>query len=381
MTTRRSLQFSTLLFKSCHKKQKNGRYFKNRELKNTTKVLSPLKGALNQVPAYFLFTGVSLYLQALLLITFSTLTFSVVTCGAYELLLGTGEVGSFSHFAGRTICRAVNKHTPDVMCRPIPAPDNTHNLTNIQSGSLDVALVNSKFLQDAISHSGYFKFLDINYDNLRLLLPIYRLPITLVVRRGAGIATLKDLRGKRVNGGAPLSMQELIFSEIMATLGWHQSDFSLYQSLSSAFAQDIIAFNNGTVQAMLHVGVHPDEKLERHLSHSRSTLVAIKEPEIDSLIHKKNGFCKSFVAAGTYSGVSNELDTLALETMLITNEDTEDSVVNTILAAIFAAREQLQQAHSSFLAAEIDISSANASEKIIPHPAVALYMQEKGMVK
>ncbi len=50
--------FSTLLLKSCHsvqyplegcKKQENGRYFKNLELKNTTKVL---------IPAYFPFTGV-----------------------------------------------------------------------------------------------------------------------------------------------------------------------------------------------------------------------------------------------------------------------------------------------------------------------------------
>ncbi len=353
MTTRRSLQFSTLqiLFLFFCKK------------KICLKVLIPS-------------TGVCLYLQILLLVTFSTLTVSVVPSRAYELLLGTGEVGSFSHFAGRTICRAVNKHTLDVVCRPIPAPDNTHNLTNIQGGSLDVALVNSKFLQDAISHSGYFKYLDINYDNLRLLLPIYRLPITLVVRRGSGITTLKDLRGKRVNSGAPLSIQELIFSEIMATLGWHQSDFSLYQSLSSAFAQDIIAFNNGTVQAMLHAGVHPDEKLERLLSHSRSKLVSINEPTINSLINKKIGFCKSSIAAGTYSGISDGLETLALETMLITNEDTDDSVVSTILDAVIAAKMQLQQAHPSFLASDI---YAEGCEKIVFHPAAALYIKEKGI--
>ncbi len=62
--------FSTLLLKNCNKKQENGRYFKNRELNNTTKVLSPLKGALNRVPAYFPFTGVRRIGCFILLIAF-----------------------------------------------------------------------------------------------------------------------------------------------------------------------------------------------------------------------------------------------------------------------------------------------------------------------
>ncbi len=38
---------SGLLRKSCHKKQENGEYYKNRELKNISKALLPLKGVLN----------------------------------------------------------------------------------------------------------------------------------------------------------------------------------------------------------------------------------------------------------------------------------------------------------------------------------------------
>ena len=46
------------------------------------------------------------------------LPFSAV---AFDVLLGTGETGTFSHFTGRTICRVVNRHADDINCRGVPA--------------------------------------------------------------------------------------------------------------------------------------------------------------------------------------------------------------------------------------------------------------------
>ena len=79
---------------------------------------------------------------------------------AMDILLGTGEAGSFSHFTGRTVCRIVNRHVPDLNCKVIPATGDIHNLTNLQGGSIDIALVDSRMLNDAFTQAGYFEFLE-----------------------------------------------------------------------------------------------------------------------------------------------------------------------------------------------------------------------------
>jgi TRAP-type uncharacterized transport system substrate-binding protein len=81
---------------------------------------------------------------------------------AFDILLGTGETGTFSHFTGRMICRMINIHSSDINCKTVPGPGDVHNLTNLQEGSLDIGLINSRMLRDAVNKTGYFEFLDIS---------------------------------------------------------------------------------------------------------------------------------------------------------------------------------------------------------------------------
>ncbi len=73
---------------------------------------------------------------------------------AFDILLGTGETGTFSYFTGRTICRVINRYADDIDCKPVPASGDEYNLTNLQGGSLDMALVDSRMLQDAMNKAG-----------------------------------------------------------------------------------------------------------------------------------------------------------------------------------------------------------------------------------
>lgn len=307
------------------------------------------------------------------ILLFISLSFLSPLCHAYDLLLGTGESGSFSFFTGRTICRAVNRHADGIDCTTVPTSEKANTLTNLQGGSLDMALVNSKVVNDAMYHSGDFRFLGINYYNLRLVLPMYRVPISIVARLDAKVNVMADLQGKRVNSGAPSSINTLVFNQIMTAMGWKKSQFSLLQSLPATSSQDVIAFNNGTVQAMLHIGVHPDKKLAQSLSNSKGKIVGITEPAIDRLVGQKVGYTKSFIGSGLYPSLPEKIQTLALETMLIATEDTDDEIVETVLEAIFLSQKILRQAHPSLLAEELEFAEATGCE-ILSHPAAVQYI-------
>ena len=133
---------------------------------------------------------------ALLLALLAVVVLSPSPGHSYELLIGTGPTGTFSYFAGRTVCRTINTLDNDLTCRPVPSENYTDSLTNTLSGSLDMALVNSKMINDAFHGAGHFQYISLEYDQLRLLMPLYRMPISLIVRRDANITSLEDLAGK-----------------------------------------------------------------------------------------------------------------------------------------------------------------------------------------
>jgi len=308
------------------------------------------------------------------LIIFLLVAFLPPASHAYELLLGTGEKGSFSHFTGKTICRLISLDS-ELSCKPVPAPDSSHNLTNLRSGSLDIALIDSRMLHDAFNNSGYFKFLDITYDNLRTLVPLYSVPIVLLARNDAKIKSLNDLKGKRFNAGAPLSPQHLAADNIMLAKGWTKKDFNPLSELSSNHAQDTLALSGGTIQAMLHIGVHPDPALASLLKRTKATLVGMDDPDIEKLVSAQSGFFQLTLPAETYSTNSKKLVTLGTEVTLVTSEDLDDATVTAILKAIFQHKGQLKKAHPA-LSPVREINTNKLNGEIRPHKAVFKYFQK-----
>jgi TRAP transporter TAXI family solute receptor len=296
------------------------------------------------------------------------------TSFSFELLIGTGERGSFSHYSGKIICRSIHKFDQDVTCSAVPSDSYTDNLTNVQGGSLDLALVNSKMINDAFHAEGLFKYVSLDYDQLRLLLPLYRTPISLLVRRDAHIDTLGDLVGKKVNAGRVFSLQEIVFVTIMAARGWGEDTFSLYQNLPETNSQDYIALHTGSVQAMLHIGMHPDDKLKRSMASGQTQIVGVNGRVAKHLVEGGSGFYPQSITSGTYSEYASDIDTLSLETLLVTSSDSDAETVALVLEAILAAKEQLQNAHPSFLSEPINIETLNESY-LHPHPEAILFFQ------
>jgi len=110
--------------------------------------------------------------RALIISAFLIVGLFPFSANALDILLGAGEPGTFSHFTSRILCRIIN-NSDDLNCKTVPAPDDVNNLTNLRGGALDIGLIDSRMLLDAINKTGQFKFFDINYENLRVLAPLY----------------------------------------------------------------------------------------------------------------------------------------------------------------------------------------------------------------
>ncbi|MEN8245327.1 MAG: TAXI family TRAP transporter solute-binding subunit [Thermodesulfobacteriota bacterium] len=294
---------------------------------------------------------------------------------AFDIHLGTGEPGTFSHFTGRMLCRVINSHTGDLNCQAVPAPDDVHNLTNLQGGSLDIGLVDSRMLFDAVNKSGHFEFLDISYKNLRMLAPMYDIPITLVVRKDAGITSLGDLKEKRINAGAPRSLQYLAMDTIMKAKNWSKNDFSLFGELPPSQSQDTMAFCHGTMQAMVHIGVHPDSSLQQLFKLCQADLVNMDDSDIENVVNDHPAFWKISIAADTYPSLPEEAITFGTRAMLVASEDLDEETVYKIIDAINGSKKRLTGAHPSLSLFSLDTAKKSMAG-LKQHPGAIKYFSE-----
>ncbi len=233
-------------------------------------------------------------------------------------------------------------------------------------------------LHDAINKTGDFEFLDISYENLRVLVPLYYTPVSLVVRSDAGINSLEDLKEKRINAGAPLTMEHLAMDTIMKTKNWSNNDFSLVQELSTSQSQDTMAFCHGTVQAMLHFGVHPDSSLQQLFKLCKARLVNMDDKDIEKLINDHPAFSKINIAANTYPSHPQNIITFGTTGMLVASEDLDEQTVYKIMDAIYSNPKRLESAHPALSLFVVD-AARNNDAGAQHHSGAAKYFSEHGM--
>jgi TRAP transporter TAXI family solute receptor len=300
-----------------------------------------------------------------------------VSAQSFDLLLGTEAPGTFSYFSGRVLCRLINQQVDGVTCRQVATENGVYNLTNLHDGSLDISLVDSRTLFDAATKMGPFKYLDIGYENLRALAPLYDIPVALVVRRDAGISSLDDLKGKRINAGTPQSQQYLAVETIMKAKNWTKDDFSLFGDLPPSGAQDDIkAFCYGTMQAMVFLTIHPDFSLRHLLKSCDADLLNIDDGDIKKLVDRDPALWKTEIPAGLYPTHSGAVTTFGRREILVVSADLDDDTVTEILAVLLKNRQQLIDAHVALSRFSRDSLREGFSGGMALHPAVEKYLAE-----
>jgi TRAP transporter TAXI family solute receptor len=292
--------------------------------------------------------------------------------GAFEILIGTGEPGTFSYFSGRIIARVVSKHAPAITCKTIPSSGDVHNLTNLKQGSLDLALIDSRMLYDAITKKGNFEFLDIRYDNLRGLMPLGDIPLTLVVRSDASIASLDELKGKRINAGIPRTPRHLATRMVMQAKGWEKRDFSLFAEISTSLSQDTMAFCHGTVQAMVHLGVHPAPSVQQLLQRCDAVLLGINDTDIAAMVQSNPALKLTAIEAGTYPEQAQRIETIGSQIILVATEDLDEETAYAIVEALYSNPQRLRDAHPALAMNPMPPHDGKIAGAVL-HPGAVLY--------
>lgn len=294
------------------------------------------------------------------------------------LFVGTGPVIGFYFPAGGAICSMIN-HQQDrhgIRCAVESTEGSAENLTALRDGRLDMAVVQSDWQYHAYEGTGPFEE-DGPFEDLRSVFAIHAEPITVVARPGTGIATLSDLKGKRVNIGVPGTGQHAMAEALIAALGWQLEDFAEVSEVEPN--QQSEALCAGKFDAFILPVGHPNGLIQEATRDCGAVLIDVTGPEIDRLVAETPYFAKSVIPANSYPGQTEDVETFGVRATLVTTAQQDEEVVYRLVEAVFGDFERFKAMHPAFaaLTPERMIGDGNAAPL---HPGALRYYEERGWI-
>jgi len=267
---------------------------------------------------------------------------------AADVIIGVGDEAPVHFHVGRAICRAIGTSIEGETCQTerIEGRDAAEPLAvlgEVRNGAIEIGIVQSDWLHHAFTGSGPVEFMDVGFENLRILLLLHGEPFTVVARRDAGISKLADLAGKRVNIGVPGSDQRVVMQQVMTAMGWSRDSFSLADELTGP--EQSLALCHDRIQAMVAIVAHPDADLAKTMALCDAELVEIAGAEIAGLVADKPYFAVTEIPAGSYENQGAAIKTFGVRVVAVVSEDMSDTTAFDIVQAVFGSFNRFKRLH------------------------------------
>jgi TRAP transporter TAXI family solute receptor len=251
------------------------------------------------------------------------------------------------------------------------------NVDAIKSGDLESGLVQSDIAYWAYSGTGTFKGKG-KVANLRAIASLYPESVHVVARKGTGIRSVADLKGKRVSLDEPGSGTLVDARIILKAFGLSEADLQAeYIKPSSA----VTKIRNGQLDAYIIVAGYPTGSVVELASSSVGCdLVPIAGPEVDALLKKYQFFARDVIPAGVYEGIG-ETPTISVGAQWVVGAEVDDDLVYGITKALWSptARQLLDNGHAK--GKSITLRTALDGIAIPLHPGAERYYREVGLLQ
>lgn len=256
---------------------------------------------------------------------------------------GAGGLAGAYYDAVSAICDEINTgHGPAIRCSPDPTPGSLYNIFGLSRGDLDFALVQSDAQRAAWEGMGAFERAGAQ-KGIRSVLALYPEPLTLMVRKDAGIRTPIDLLGKRVDRGPATSGRRATFDRLTEALEIRDGDFRELTEHSTPVA--LASLCNGTLDAALLVIGHPASSIANTLKTCEVTIAPMRGPALDAFLGDNPDYAADVIPAAAYpeAGLA-DVPTFSVMATVMTRADLEPEIVEIFTAAMTEGRETLRAA-------------------------------------
>lgn len=250
------------------------------------------------------------------------------------------------------------------------------NIRTTNAGRSDFSVAYSGHVYQA--RNGLMKGDTKKYEDVLAACYLYGAPAQLVVRKGSGITSAKQLEGKRVGvgnaGSGAAANAELFFTELGI---WDKVDRNFL-----GYREAAGAFSNRQLDAFwLFTGFPNASVIEAAMQNDIDLVDVYKDAETAGMFKKYPYFSKVVIPGETYKGVGQQTSTFQDSTLLVVNPKVPADEVYKLLQTIFSD-EGLKHMVSVHKSAK-EMSVENGVKGIVTplHPGAERFWKEKGVLK
>ncbi|MEN8189650.1 MAG: TAXI family TRAP transporter solute-binding subunit [Thermodesulfobacteriota bacterium] len=321
------------------------------------------------------------------------LLFGIGTANAADKMsffrIGTGGTGGTYYPIGGLLAHCISNPpgsrpcekggscgVPGLVAIAQSANGSVANINSIKSGVLESGFSQSDVAYWAYTGTGIYEGKGAVKD-LRALANLYPETIHLVARKGSGIKSVKDLKGKRVSLDEPGSGTLVDARIILEAYGLTEKDIKA-DYIKPNPAIDKIKDNQ--MDAFFIVAGFPTGAVVELASSVGAEIVPINGPEAEAVIKKYGFFSKNIIPAGTYEGIG-ETESISVGAQWVVSANVDADLVYKITKAVWneKSRKLLDKGHAKGKA--ITAETALDGVGIPLHPGAERYYKEAGLLK
>jgi TRAP transporter TAXI family solute receptor len=293
-----------------------------------------------------------------------------------RIVFGGGPAGG----TFQTVANAIQVYKPvkaieSFTVKAQSSAGSVENLRKTDSGKMDFSTVYSGHVY--LGANGMMKNDTKKYTNVRAVSFLYGAPAQLVVRKGSGIKSTKDLAGKKVGvgnaGSGAFANCDLFFN--------HMGVWDKIERNAMGYNDAAAAFGNNQLDAFWLFTAFPSGAVIMAAQTNDIALINLgADAEASGFFKKYPYFSKLSVPAGTYKGVDVDTPSFQDSALWVANKDVADDVVYDLLSAVFTDEglAHMVAQKKTFKA----MSVKKGVEGIVTplHPGAIKFWKEKGVL-
>ena len=210
--------------------------------------------------------------------------------------------------------------------------------------------------------------------NIQAITACYPEMVQIVVRKDAGISSVRDMKGKNVCVGAVGSGYEVAARQILGVYGM------TYDDINETFADQVTAKNgiqDGTFDAMFLCSGYPNANV-MELSLSKKIDVLTIDYEHLEMLLKQYPFYSAFSPEKDEYSLGHPVTSVAVKCMFICLDTFSEDEIYALTKAIYENLSQIRDLNSK--ARYMSLDSALQGVPSALHPGARKYYEEKGVV-
>ena len=306
--------------------------------------------------------------------------------------IGTGGAGGTYFPIGGIIANAIsnppgsrecdrggNCGVPGLVAMAQSTNASAHNVNAIQEGQMEAGLSGAATLHFA--YHGKEKFEGNQKPDLRVIANLFPEDMHLVLPKGASLNGLADLKGKRVGIAQAGSGTQIAVELILDDHGVNRGNIEEAE-LNNAQSAERLA--DGQLDAYFYAAGTPVAAMIQLDNTKGMELYSFTDEEVRQANATVPYYIPSTIPAGTYPGVTYDVNTVAVSGIFVTNANQDEDLIYEITKALWSntARKLLDNGHAKGKVITLETALDGIEGIGVPlHPGAERFYREAGVLQ